>query len=430
MAEFPKKDKTPVSVLKPISGHTSCKPVQKYLEKEGRALVRDVWNIMDEKNWAQEMDETRKFYDNNKSVNGKKTRTYNHYIISPDPRDNIDLETLRDLTLTWCETYFNEFQCAIEYHNDNGILHAHIVINNTNLATGKRLAPYLTNRKVREVYNGLQKIGKDLGLRGIATTKDEFKKQYESQQILRELEKEGQELTFKTNLVTSKDYYSKSEQELLKREGYSWKEDIRARVKIARETSTTETEFIENVRKLGVKINAAKNGDYLFTHPDKKSWKVRGKTLGQDYSRDNVLHYLNYRNINYINKPQLWQLDRQIESLSQGHVRTIAYRDPKTNITLKEIAETLELNNKYNITTLKEATTTLNAIKNTEDYEKMQKAFQIGKETYIYDIATKRNIKKPVYSTPSKSKEKTHSSSSSSRPQQQPQPTRSKSQER
>ena len=428
MPKFPKICSTPVSVLKPISGHTSCAPVQNYLEKNGRALAFDSWNIIDEKNWAQEMDEIRKSYDNNKSVNGKKTRTYNHYIISPDPRDNIDLETLRELTRTWCETYFNEFMCAMEYHNDNGILHAHIVINNTNILTGKRLAPYLTNRKVREVYNGLQEIGANLGLRGIATTKDEFKQQYENQQTLREISKK--ELTYEKNFISSKDYYSKKEQKLLKREGYSWKEDIRARVKIARETSTTEMEFIENVRKLGVKINAAKNGDYLFTHPDKKSWKVRGNTLGKDYSRNHVIHYLNYGNEKYINKPELWQLDRQIKSLSEGHARTIAYRDPKSNITLKEIAETLEINNKYNITTLQEATATMSALKNSEDYEKLQHAFQIGKETHIYDIATKRNIKKPVYSETKKPQSQASSSSPSRTAPAPQQPARSKSQER
>lgn len=103
MSNFPKIESTPVSVLKPISGHTSCSNVQKYLEKDDRALAIDTLNILDEKNWAARMDKTREIFDNNKSVNGKQTRTYNHYIISPDPRDNIDLETLQkpqvDLTI-------------------------------------------------------------------------------------------------------------------------------------------------------------------------------------------------------------------------------------------------------------------------------------------------------------------------------------------
>ena len=31
-------------ILKPISGHTGCRNVRKYLEKNGRAIARDFFN--------------------------------------------------------------------------------------------------------------------------------------------------------------------------------------------------------------------------------------------------------------------------------------------------------------------------------------------------------------------------------------------------
>lgn len=52
-------------LLKPISGHTSCKGVYRYLTKDGRALAADYLNLdVPERegvvfDWADEMDDTR-----------------------------------------------------------------------------------------------------------------------------------------------------------------------------------------------------------------------------------------------------------------------------------------------------------------------------------------------------------------------------------
>ena len=55
-------------ILKPISGHTSCACVYRYLTKNGRALARDFLNIdaPEEEgfDWAAVMDETRHIYGN------------------------------------------------------------------------------------------------------------------------------------------------------------------------------------------------------------------------------------------------------------------------------------------------------------------------------------------------------------------------------
>ena len=65
-------------ILKPISGHTGCRNVRRYLEKNGRAIARDFFNLSwDEREmggydqagkeaveWDREMDRTRASFGN------------------------------------------------------------------------------------------------------------------------------------------------------------------------------------------------------------------------------------------------------------------------------------------------------------------------------------------------------------------------------
>ncbi len=135
-------------IVKPISGHTSCRGVYRYLTKKNRALAADYINLdVPERaegrpfNWAEVMDETRRRNGNDRAWGGHAARTYKHYILSPDPEDGIGLDALRELATAWAERHFADYEVAIVYHDDNerGIPHAHIVVNNTNLATGNRL---------------------------------------------------------------------------------------------------------------------------------------------------------------------------------------------------------------------------------------------------------------------------------------------------
>lgn len=142
-------------IVKPISGHTNCQVIENYLEKGGRALARDFYNLSwdedmmqgydqslkDDVHWADEMDRTRHAYKNDLPHGGRPARTFKHFIISPDPEDHINLEALQELTRSWVKECFRDYQCAIVYHDDNtlNIPHAHVVVNNTNLVTGNRL---------------------------------------------------------------------------------------------------------------------------------------------------------------------------------------------------------------------------------------------------------------------------------------------------
>ena len=92
-------------MLKTISGHTSARGIFRYLTKKNRALSTDLLNIDvpvpgdGERpfDWARVMDSTRRSFGNDLPWRGKRVRTYKHYVVSPDPKDSVILDALRDL---------------------------------------------------------------------------------------------------------------------------------------------------------------------------------------------------------------------------------------------------------------------------------------------------------------------------------------------
>lgn len=279
-------------VVKAISGHTSCQKVKSYLEKNGRALARDFFNLSwDEREmegydeslkagveWADEMDATRAEDGNDQPYEGRRARTYKHFIISPDPEDGIGLPALRELAGAWAMRFFGDYQVAIVYHDDNegGIPHAHLVVNCTNLRTGNRLHtenPFELNR-------ALQDMARERGLRGFSNEMEH------GEGVARLAAKDALEPGQRT---LQRVYMSRPERELVEKGAYSWVSDIRSRVSVARGLARNEGEFREVLGLLGVSVadNSPKaaNRDWIYALADQPARKVTGGRLGYAYSK-------------------------------------------------------------------------------------------------------------------------------------------------
>ena len=157
-------------LLKPIAGHTGCAGIKHYLEKGGRALGIMVMNFawQEERafedvsaapagfDWADSMDATRRACGNDTPYRGKPARTFKHFVMSPDPQDGLTADQVAELASAWALRHFADFEAAIVLHDDNErrIPHAHIVVNNTNLATERRLQtpdPLELNRSLQDL---------------------------------------------------------------------------------------------------------------------------------------------------------------------------------------------------------------------------------------------------------------------------------------
>lgn len=220
-------------MLKTISGHTSAKGIRRYLTKDGRALTEDYINLEPPApgrpfDWADAMDKTRRLYGNDSTWRGRRARTYKHYVVSPDPKDRVSLDGLRTLATGWARGCFPDHEVAIVYHDDNAgsIPHAHVVVNNTNLETSRRLQdpdPKALARSLQRTAESLDMSSLEAVPRSGVAARAESRHPRPAARTRRE------------------EYVGRAEKELSDRGEYSWVADIRARVRVARSVSRNET---------------------------------------------------------------------------------------------------------------------------------------------------------------------------------------------
>lgn len=285
-------------VLKVITGHTSVQGIKRYLEKDGRALAQDFYNLTwDERErigydeagkafvpWDEEMDEERKEHGHDREWRGLKARTFKHFVLSPDPEDRIDLEALRSLTRDWALEHFDDYQIAITYHDDNEhhIPHAHIVVNCTNLRTGYKLQ----TEKPEDLNRRLQDMARERGLRGLSNEID-------PKTGLERLAAKSADAE-KTRPVRTRKavYIGRAEREIMAEQGWSWVADIRNRVGIAKTLARNEAEFRGLLDMMEVRITESTSkrngGDWIFSLEEEPSKKVSGQRLGLSYGREAI----------------------------------------------------------------------------------------------------------------------------------------------
>lgn len=235
-----------MGIVKAISGHTGARGVMRYLERDGRALARDFLNIgapiegwegdlprYGACDWAAEMDSVREAAGNGRAWRGRAARTWKHYVLSPDPGSRVDLSTLRELAVEWASEHFPDHQVAIVYHDDNEgrIPHAHVVVNNTSLETGRRLQvpdPLELNRS-------FQRLEAERGLPHLS-----------NEPLAR---------------PTARARRSRGERAAEARGERSWVADIRTRADVARALAASPAEYRSLLAAMGVELaDAARRG--------------------------------------------------------------------------------------------------------------------------------------------------------------------------
>lgn len=384
-----------MTYMKPLSGHSSVKWIRYYLFKNDRALDKDFLNLTDRdwkgRDWAKVMDRTREIFGNNVPVKkDAKVRTYEHMIISLDEKDGgVELDDFRDFVNEWASKWFDSrgpegegigrFEVAIAYHDDNtaraadgkrGILHAHLVINNTELETKRRISGLLTTKVIQAMRADLQTMSLERGWHAFATDgksytqaemdakglqvsrgkrldramaaldnvlaneakgaqdadlgkamMERMEERYPVRKMVPETyggpssekaapaeTKTGKAqtgdvpgfsyTTMRTEdgkmlrLVVPRgfgDSDTMAERQIERREGWSWKDDIRDRVDVAVRISKGPADFAAKLAELGITVNYNRNGDFVYHHPsDPETRKVKGSTLGRRYAAQSI----------------------------------------------------------------------------------------------------------------------------------------------
>lgn len=111
-----------------------CRQIKDYLARDGRAQTFDSsMATLSAQDWDVVMDETRRAW--GKDVG----RKYYHFVISPDPRDKAGVEQVRSLACEWAAERYAGKEWVVETHVDNGIPHAHVVVNSVDPCDGRKI---------------------------------------------------------------------------------------------------------------------------------------------------------------------------------------------------------------------------------------------------------------------------------------------------
>ena len=275
-------------LLKPIAGHTGCAGIKRYLEKGGRALGIRVMNFAWQEehvfediaaapvgfDWAASMDATRHACGNDTPYRGKPARTFKHFVLSPDPQDGLSTGQVAELAGVWALKHFADFEVAIVLHddNENRIPHAHIVVNNTNLVTERRLQ----TPDPLELNRSLQELAEERGYR------------FMRDEVVRETDERPARKAAPTTIQNV--YLRHAEMEIQKEGGYSWVVDIRNRVTVAKALTRNESEFMAILETLEVEVtqNSERSWrrDWIYSLADHPTWRISGEKLGISFGQE------------------------------------------------------------------------------------------------------------------------------------------------
>ncbi|KAA1035414.1 relaxase/mobilization nuclease domain-containing protein [Macrococcus equipercicus] len=213
-----------------------------YAEK--RAVVRSGYNC--------DVDYAKSSFKAVRGLYGKEEGIQAHLVIQSFKPGEVTPEQANEIGLELAKKIAPEHQVTVYTHDDTAHVHNHIVINSVNQQTGNK---YQSNRSqmmlIKEQSNELCQA------RGLSTI--DFLKKAEIS-------------------------YTLAEKAIIKRDGVSWKDELREVIEEAKESAKDKKEFVEKLETFGIKFKET-NKTVSYLHPEQKKF-VRGKTLGSLYDKE------------------------------------------------------------------------------------------------------------------------------------------------
>ena len=244
-----------MAIIRCLPGTKSLKNQLKYLEKEGKTLeeLKEGINCTTD-NIEKEFNIVKEMY------NKKEGKQYYHYTQAFNPEDKIIPEKAHEIGKEWIEKNIKGYQIYLVTHIDKEHIHNHFLINSVSIENGKKLQ--ISPQKLEKMKIESNKICEREHLKKIDLNKKSsiFKTDGEYR-----IEKRGQE---------------------------TWKGELREVIELELKKSKNLEEFRENLKeKYDVETRVTKN-TISYKHPTQNR-AVRGKRLGENYTKESVLNELN-----------------------------------------------------------------------------------------------------------------------------------------
>lgn len=263
-----------------IISKAHAKSLGRYLNDE-RAVARDSYNLINDKNWEAEMARTRKAYGHDKpSRSGAQSRIMIHRILGFNPDEcsmnggKLTAEKCMTYAKDYVERHLSNYECVWVLHRehcsaDNTERWAvHIGVNITNLETGNRLHEGNGYQTKIAHANQVKDLDREWGLRQLEPSR--------------------------RNSRVHARQPSVAEKEMAARGYRSDKQYIRDAIKASvkqvnsRSCSNRMQALSDELKKKGVRMTKAKSGTDITFEREKTGRKVNGVKLGRGYSMTGI----------------------------------------------------------------------------------------------------------------------------------------------
>ena len=260
------------SLVRKIGG---CKQIKDYLARDGRAVTFDSsLPYLGPDDWDRVMDDTRRLW--GKDVG----RKYYHFVISPDPEDGLTAEQVRDLAVEWARERYAGKEWVVETHDDNGIPHAHVVVNSVDPNDGYKIQ--ISDDDVRKDAMSLQVICKEHGCSAF----DDFELSQEEdgmwvaksplpyarrQVMLQRAKEQNRRRTQAQRWAATNGVHL-------------WTDDMHEDIEAALSGCRTWRSFEAALSKAGYRMSVSRRGVLTFHPPEGRGHPVKGYKLDDSYT--------------------------------------------------------------------------------------------------------------------------------------------------
>ena len=157
----------------------------------------------------------------------------------------------------------------------------------------------------------------------------------------------------RTGHTTTQSSFKTFEERQMGLEGrYVWVDDLRSRVKLAKEISFSQASFSKALDAAGISVRTNKESEYVYAFKDKETQQVRGHRLGDDFTRYKIItDFAHQGDYTPPREAVLAGVRHFTESVKTGDgVKQAGFYDPKSGVSLSDFCKSVGLIVDYEIT--------------------------------------------------------------------------------
>lgn len=190
-----------------------------------------------------------------RALHGKEKGIQAHTVIQSFKPGEVTPEQANEIGLALAKEMAPTHESMIYTHTDKDHIHNHIIINSVDIETGKKYQAH-GKQAIDQIREKNDQLCREQGL---------------------SVPEKGADMR-----------YTLAESEIAKKNEWSWKDEIREKVDVAKEETSSMKEFQSFLQQQGIDV-VERGKNITFLHQETKN-KVRGSRLGEKYEKETIVN--------------------------------------------------------------------------------------------------------------------------------------------